>query len=66
MLPCCCIRDFISFDMYHDHAMKKLNFDLLTSSPGSGGMFEGLLTRYLLQCCCIRDYLSLICNMTMF
>ena len=25
-----------NFDMQHDHVLKKLNFDLLTPSPGSG------------------------------
>ena len=36
LLPCCCIRDSLLFDMQHDHVLKKLNFDLLTPTPGSG------------------------------
>ena len=24
---CCCIRDFINFDMQHDHVLKNINFD---------------------------------------
>ena len=31
----CCICDSIYFDMQHDRVLKKLNFDLLTPSPGS-------------------------------
>ena len=48
-LLCLCARLFILivsipdlctltyFDMQHDHVLKKLNFDLLTPTPGSGG-----------------------------
>ena len=28
--------DSLLFDMQHDHVLKRLNFDLLTKSPGSG------------------------------
>ena len=28
-------RDTIYLDNQHDHALKKINFDLLTSPPGS-------------------------------
>ena len=41
LLPCCCIRDSLNFDMQHVHVLKKLNFDLLTPSPGSGGGVSG-------------------------
>ena len=34
LLPCCCIRDSILFYMQHDHVLQKLNFKLLTPSPG--------------------------------
>ena len=27
LLPCCCIRDSLLFDMQYDHVLKKLNFD---------------------------------------
>ena len=27
----------MEFDLQNDHVLKKLDFDLLTSSPGSGG-----------------------------
>ena len=30
------------FDMQHDHVLKKLNFDLLTPSPGSSGGGGGM------------------------
>ena len=46
--------------MQHDNVLKKLNFDLLTTSPGSGGVW-GLRAKYLLPCCCFRD--SLNCDM---
>ena len=31
------IPDSFKFDMQHDHVLKKMNFDLLTPSPGSEG-----------------------------
>ena len=44
--------------MQHDHVLKRLNFDLLTQSKGSG---EGVLrAKYLLPCCCIRDSLLFV------
>ena len=33
LLPCFCIRDSLQFDMQHDHVLKKLNFDPLTTTP---------------------------------
>ena len=33
-------RDSLGIDKQHDHVLKKLNFDLLTPSPGSGGVCE--------------------------
>ena len=38
----------IPFDMQHDHVLRKLNFDLLTSSPGWG--YGDLWEIYLLPC----------------
>ena len=29
--------DALYFDMQHDHVLRKSNFDLWTTSPGSGG-----------------------------
>ena len=51
LLPCCCIRDSLYFDMQHDHVLKKLNFDLLTPSLGSvcvcvGGGGVGVCRQY--------------------
>ena len=37
LIPYCCNRDTLKFDMQHDHVLKKWNFDLLTPAPGSGG-----------------------------
>ena len=46
LLPCCCIRDSLSFGgMQHDRVLEKLHFDLLTPSPGSGevrGMHQNI------------------------
>ena len=39
LLQRCCICDSLYFDMQQDHVLKQLNFDLLTQSPGSGGMW---------------------------
>ena len=36
LLPCCCILGSHWFNMQHDHILKKLNYDLLTPSPGLG------------------------------
>ena len=48
--------------MQHDHVLKKLNNDLLTPSPGSGGREGGgLQAKYLLPSCYILD--SLIFDM---
>ena len=35
LLPCCCIRDSLKFDIQHDHVLKKFYFDLLTPTQGS-------------------------------
>ena len=43
--------------MQHDHVLKLLNFDLLTSFPrvdGGGGM----QSKYLVLCCCNCDSLK--------
>ena len=34
---CCCNRDSLKLDMQHDHVLKKLNFHLLTPTPGHSG-----------------------------
>ena len=48
LLQCCCIHDPLQFDMQHDTVPKKLNFDILTLSPGSGGGGGGgLRAKYL-------------------
>ena len=45
--------------MQHDHVLKKLNFDLLTPSPGLGRVRGGaVLAKYLLPCCRILDSLE--------
>ena len=60
LLLCCCMRHFLLFDMQNDIILKKLNFDLLTPTPGPEGGKRGcLLAKYLLLCCCIRDSLKL-------
>ena len=47
LLQSCCIRDSLSFDMQHDHVVKKLNFDLLTPSVrGRGSASKNLQTCY--------------------
>ena len=47
LVPLCCIRDSLQFDMQHDHVLKKLNFDLLTIHRvrvgGGGGPRGGTL-----------------------
>ena len=42
--------------MQHDHVLKQLTFDLLTSSSGSG-VGAGLQSKHLLSFYCIRDFL---------
>ena len=37
LVPCCCNRDSLKFDLQNDHVLKKWNFDLLTPCPRSGG-----------------------------
>ena len=49
MLECCSMLH--SLDMQHDHVLK-MNFDFLTSPPGSG-RGGSLRVKYLLPCCCI-------------
>ena len=42
LIPCCCNRDSLKFDMQHDHVPKKLNCDLLIPSVmGRGGRGGG-------------------------
>ena len=36
LVPWCCNRDSLEFDVQHDHVLKKWNFDLLIPSRGSG------------------------------
>ena len=57
MVPCCCNRDSLKFDMQHDQVLKKYNFDLLTPSQGLGEVY-GLNIFYHVD--------ALACNMTMF
>ena len=61
LLPCCCIRDSLKFDLHHVNVLKKLEFDLFT--PPQGLVGGGLRAKYLLLCCSI---INMICNMTMF
>ena len=37
LLLCCCICDYLKFDMQHDIVLKKLNYDWLTPRIGVGG-----------------------------
>ena len=37
LVPGCCNCDSLKFDMQYDYILKKWKFDLLTSSPKSGG-----------------------------
>ena len=55
LLPYCCIRDPIQFDMKHDHVLKKLNFDLLTPPAGLGGGGGGVCGKIFATICCILD-----------
>ena len=55
LLAFCCIRDSLQINIQHDHVLKKLNFDLLTPPPESGGGCRGVLAKYLLQCCCSHN-----------
>ena len=53
--------------MQHDHVLKKLNNDLLTPSPGSGGREGGVCRQNICyQVATFLILLYLICNMTMF
>ena len=45
VLACCCIRDSISFDLQHDHFLKRLQFDLW-SHPRVGGGGGGCLQTF--------------------
>ena len=53
LLPCCCIRDSLQFDMQDDHVLKKLNFNRLIPRVvnGEGGS---------------KIPFNLICKMAMF
>ena len=57
MLPCYCIHDSLSFDLQHDHVLKKLRFDLYTPTPGSGDG-GGLQEKCLRPSFCIPDSLK--------
>ena len=40
LLPCCCNHDYFYFDIQHDpyeQVLEKMNFDLLTATPGWAG-----------------------------
>ena len=60
--------------MQHDHVLKKLNFDLMTSSPGSrgrgwgGGWMRGRSTGKIFATKLLHSWfpLNLICNITLF
>ena len=68
-------RDSNKFNMQHDHALKKMNFDLLTPSPrvverwgggwggGGGGSAGKTFATMLLH---FMNPVNLLCNMTMF
>ena len=42
------IPDSFKFDMQHDHVLKKMNFDLLTPSPGLEGGGVGVCRKFFL------------------
>ena len=63
LVPCCCIRDSLLFDMQHDHVLKQWNSDLLTPSPGSGRWGEGKIFATMMLYFVIP--FNFICNMTM-
>ena len=50
-------------DMQHDHVLKKLNFVLLTPTPGSGGVCGQYICYHVAAFVIL---FNLICNMTMF
>ena len=57
--------------MHHDHVRKKLNLDLLTPIPGSGGLgaWDGLGSAGKIMATMLLHFVisfNLICNMTMF
>ena len=54
LIPCCCIRDALYFEMHHGHFLKKSNVDPLNPHQDRGG--EGLQAKYVLPCYCIRDF----------
>ena len=37
LLPCCCIRGSLKFDIQHDHFFEKVDFDLMTPRDGGWG-----------------------------
>ena len=65
LVPCCCIRDSLLFDMQHDHVLKQWNLDLLTPSPGSERLGEGGKVFATMLLCFVIPF-NLICIMTMF
>ena len=55
--------------MQHDHVLKKLKFDLLTTSPGSGGGGGGgggLGAKICYHVAAFLIHFDLKCNMTVF
>ena len=55
--------DSLSFDMQHDHVLKKFNFELLTHPQWQGGGGGQNICFYVAAYVII---FNLICNMTMF
>ena len=73
LLPCCCSRDSLKFDMQHGHVLKKLNFDLLIPYPrfvegvcvcvGGGGVCRQNICDHVAA---FVIPFNLICNMNVF
>ena len=59
---CCCICDFLYFNMQHDLVLKMLNCDLLTARVRGGGSVGKIFRIMLLQFVIL---FNLICNITM-
>ena len=56
----------IHFYVQHDHVLKKLNFNLLTSRVGGGGGSAFIVFATMLHVAALEIPFNLICNMTMF
>ena len=52
--------------MQHDHVLKKLDFDLLTTGSGVGGGGGGLGQNICYHIAALVIPFNLICNMTIF